>query len=350
VIPPESSIRNPSIIAAIEDLHSALCSALQRPRHDDRPDLRDARRAQHPRALPQRRPRRRHIVHEHDCTRQVRFPRTAKRRKPAAECGTPIADRGELTAESREPISNAPRTFARRPGPGPRASTRCGGNELPAPKSLFGSPADFVEDHMADSQNGQSAHRTPTNLDRQDQLVRPEWLFEMVSQAQRLAFTPVTGELALPATDDAAPASLCEQQLAECIRNRLLKERDRASQILRDTTQPRDESFEDRLSTSVRRAAEVLRDEHAADWSTERLARRVGCNRTNLQARFKEVFGYSIHKHLAISRVESAKRLLRQTHWRVSEISIAVGYRSKSSLHANFRSVVGISPEEYRAR
>lgn len=185
-------------------------------------------------------------------------------------------------------------------------------------------------------------------------LVRPEWLFEVASQAQALALTPLrirTVEGFCEALDVPQPASAAEEQLlrrffeghSSAVLRRLSVEEDR---VRSDCSSPR----ETRVCEAVERAACLLRTDCARSWTVDSLARRVGCNRTDLERGFNARFGRSMHACLADCRTDSAKALLRTKPWRILEIARAVGYQSKVSLYRCFRHTIGATPEEYRAR
>jgi len=87
-----------------------------------------------------------------------------------------------------------------------------------------------------------------------------------------------------------------------------------------------------------------------SDWTVERLARRVGCNRTDLERSFRRLTSHTIHQYLSARRVTAAQSLLRTTAWRVEEVARGVGYRSKVSLYRHFSRTLGMTPDEYRQR
>lgn len=185
--------------------------------------------------------------------------------------------------------------------------------------------------------------------------VRPEWLFEVANRAQALALTSCSF---------AAAADLCQQlglpqpvsPAEERILHRFFGERSVGIPLERIVgqqvahaekgfrTSPRDT----RISEAVERAVHLLRTEHARRWTLMSLSRRIGCNRTDLEAAFKARFGRTVHGYLTGCRVDAAKVLLRTTHWRMLEIARAVGYRTKASLCRAFDQTLGMTPEQYR--
>jgi AraC-like DNA-binding protein len=65
--------------------------------------------------------------------------------------------------------------------------------------------------------------------------------------------------------------------------------------------------------------------------------------------RFRAEFGLRFMEYLAMYRVEKSKPLLRGG-LPISEIALAVGFRSFSHFTKTFRTYVGKTPSAYRAR
>ncbi|MEM1116646.1 MAG: response regulator transcription factor [Bacteroidota bacterium] len=63
---------------------------------------------------------------------------------------------------------------------------------------------------------------------------------------------------------------------------------------------------------------------------------------------FKESVGTSPYRYVVLQRVEEAKRLLRHTDWRVSDVAAAVGYGSQGHFATLFKRETGVSPLAYR--
>ncbi|HSC28530.1 MAG TPA: AraC family transcriptional regulator [Vicinamibacterales bacterium] len=184
-------------------------------------------------------------------------------------------------------------------------------------------------------------------------LIRPEWLFELVNRAQ--GFQALVPPGLAPGTQLYQPRSPLERQLFETLQRWQERELSKLGHRVDPT----------RLTTQIpshpaRRAAPVdvavgvaetlLREDFSRHWTLERLARRVACNRTDLARSFQHVYGHSPHQYLAISRADQAKLLLATTPWRVEEVANAVGYRSKVSFYRNFRRITGMTPDGYRRR
>ena len=193
-----------------------------------------------------------------------------------------------------------------------------------------------------------------------DSVVRPEWLFEVVNLVQGCA-GPVRGFGDSSALDtflqDCPPDSALEDELLRGLLEHVQTER-HLSATVHASIVPHASWHSplaplaptSRARHAARAAGDLLRHEPMAHWTLETLARRVGCNRTDLEDGFQQEWSYTFHLYLTICRVEGAKPLLRGTAWRLEEIAKAVGYRSKVSLHHAFHLIVGMTPDEYRRR
>lgn len=64
---------------------------------------------------------------------------------------------------------------------------------------------------------------------------------------------------------------------------------------------------------------------------------------------FKATFGETPHRYLQRRRIERAMFMLRETDRPITEISLEVGFASLGTFGRTFRSIVGVSPSEYRS-
>ena len=97
-------------------------------------------------------------------------------------------------------------------------------------------------------------------------------------------------------------------------------------------------------------AARILCAEHARPWRLDDLARRVGSNRTDLEAGFRALFGWSAHGYLTLQRVREARRLLQNEALTIEEVGREVGYRSRPAFCLIFQRLTGMTPGAYRRR
>jgi AraC family transcriptional activator FtrA len=108
-------------------------------------------------------------------------------------------------------------------------------------------------------------------------------------------------------------------------------------------------------------AKPVARDRHSLsqlmDWVLENLnqahtvpslARKANCSERSLLRRFKSATGQSPIQWITEQRVDRAKELLETTGNPLMEIVDLSGFNSAETLRHHFRSLVGVSPSEYR--
>ncbi len=91
-------------------------------------------------------------------------------------------------------------------------------------------------------------------------------------------------------------------------------------------------------------------DEHYQQESVslDRVSRKVNVSSNYFSALFSQEIGQTFIEYLTGKRIEAAKRLLRQTDKRSSEIAYAVGYKDPHYFSAVFKKVSGYTPNEYR--
>ncbi len=74
----------------------------------------------------------------------------------------------------------------------------------------------------------------------------------------------------------------------------------------------------------------------------------AGYEKTRFCQLFKRAIGVSFHRYLSVYRVEKAKRLLSETENSVSDIAESVGITEAKTFTRLFKSVMGMTPTEYR--
>jgi two-component system response regulator YesN len=82
--------------------------------------------------------------------------------------------------------------------------------------------------------------------------------------------------------------------------------------------------------------------------SLERVARKVNVSPNYFSAIFSQEVGQTFIEYLTNKRIDEAKRMLRQTDKRSSEVAIAVGYKDPHYFSFVFKKVSGCTPNEYR--
>ena len=181
-----------------------------------------------------------------------------------------------------------------------------------------------------------------------DELLRPEWLFELAQRFQAFALSPQSAGFS---DDSLQPHSALETRLLLLLcERRDLARKEYEARVQRQTTSTVDPVLPTRITEAVATAQRLLAADCASPWPVERLARRVGCNRTDLELGFRQLLFQTVHSYLTDRRVNLAKVLLRSTAWRVEEVGRGAGFRSKASLYRHFHRVLHMTPDEYRRR
>ena len=82
--------------------------------------------------------------------------------------------------------------------------------------------------------------------------------------------------------------------------------------------------------------------------SLDRVAQKVNISPNYFSAMFSQEMGQTFIEYLTGKRIAEAKRMLRQTDMRSSEIAFAVGFRDSHYFSFVFKKVAGCTPSEYR--
>ena len=86
-------------------------------------------------------------------------------------------------------------------------------------------------------------------------------------------------------------------------------------------------------------------------FTIEELAAMYEISPTTMKNCFKDVYGDSIYSYQKRYRINlAANMLLQDKNREIQEIAISVGYENPGKFSAAFRSVMGVSPAEYRIR
>lgn len=98
----------------------------------------------------------------------------------------------------------------------------------------------------------------------------------------------------------------------------------------------------------VQRAVAVIRDKYGEPLTLDELARMVLVSKFHFLRSFRRTTGVTPGRFLSAVRLAEAKRLLRDTSLKVSDISAQVGYSSIGSFTRRFTESVGLPPTQYR--
>lgn len=96
------------------------------------------------------------------------------------------------------------------------------------------------------------------------------------------------------------------------------------------------------------RAIAYIRENYHKDLNLAVVSNYISLNYSYFSHMFKEYTGQNFVDYLKMVRVESSKHLLKDTDYRILEISEMVGYKNPKQFARVFREVEGISPKEYR--
>lgn len=102
------------------------------------------------------------------------------------------------------------------------------------------------------------------------------------------------------------------------------------------------------FSKAVQSCCDYIQLHATEPLSIDALAERLGYTKYYLSALFKKETGCSVGDYIKISRIERAKVLLNTTDLNVEDIWEEVGFSSRSVFGKAFRSVVGMTPREFR--
>lgn len=107
---------------------------------------------------------------------------------------------------------------------------------------------------------------------------------------------------------------------------------------------PREELAE-RLRTTVIELARGGRMKHNL---SEEIVRRMGHDYSSLSKLFSSVYGCTIERYFILQKIERAKELLQDSTLPLGEIAEQLGYSSTAYLSAQFKSVEGRTPTDFR--
>lgn len=102
------------------------------------------------------------------------------------------------------------------------------------------------------------------------------------------------------------------------------------------------------FSKAVQSCCDYIQLHSTEPLSIDVLAKRLGYSKYYLSALFKKETGCSVGDYIKIARIERAKVLLNNTDLNVENIWEEVGFSSRSVFGKAFRSVVGMTPREFR--
>lgn len=94
---------------------------------------------------------------------------------------------------------------------------------------------------------------------------------------------------------------------------------------------------------------EYIRENYTADLKLSEIAARSAMCKSNFCKLFTEITGMTFHQYVQQCRIHKATEYIRRGV-KISAVYGLCGYNDLSTFYRNFRSVMGISPSEYRRR
>lgn len=100
--------------------------------------------------------------------------------------------------------------------------------------------------------------------------------------------------------------------------------------------------------TLAKSVAEYLMEHKDIRITLEELSQRFHVSGTQIKNSFKGVYGVSYYSYIRAQKMQSAAFMLEKTEKSILEIAGAHGYDNGSKFASAFRSIMGMSPNEYR--
>ncbi|MCR8633555.1 response regulator transcription factor [Paenibacillus radicis (ex Xue et al. 2023)] len=103
-----------------------------------------------------------------------------------------------------------------------------------------------------------------------------------------------------------------------------------------------------KLRDPVEEAKHYIEDHLAEEVSLEEVADRIGLNASYFSQLFKQSTQETFVQYRTRRRIEKAKKLLAQPHYRITDISGEVGYADHPHFTKTFKKYTGLLPSEFR--
>ena len=94
---------------------------------------------------------------------------------------------------------------------------------------------------------------------------------------------------------------------------------------------------------------DLITEDLKSHYTIEELAKQVSVSPTALKSGFKQIYGDSLYSYLRRVRLNTAAGLLKSApDMSIGEVASAVGYENQGKFSTAFKSMMGISPLEYK--
>jgi AraC-like DNA-binding protein len=100
---------------------------------------------------------------------------------------------------------------------------------------------------------------------------------------------------------------------------------------------------------AIANAKEFIEANYSRRVTLSQVAGAVRMGRFSFCIKFRQATGVHFNRYVSHFRIEKAKQLLHNPHYRISEICYAVGFNSLTQFNRIFNRVTGLSPTVYRA-
>jgi len=104
------------------------------------------------------------------------------------------------------------------------------------------------------------------------------------------------------------------------------------------------------LMTPIERSVHYMKEQIDTPFTMTEVAEFMNMNPSYFSRYFKEEMGVSFIEYVKKVKVERAKELLTTSNMRIYEISSALGYSSVQYFSTLFKSITGVTPQEYKNR
>lgn len=100
----------------------------------------------------------------------------------------------------------------------------------------------------------------------------------------------------------------------------------------------------------VAKAVQHIQNHHMEPLTLQDLADVAGITVNKLERQIKKIFGIATYQLLLKVRIEQAARLLKTTRDSTAQIALLCGFYDQSAFSKQFKTALGMTPSQYRAR
>lgn len=104
------------------------------------------------------------------------------------------------------------------------------------------------------------------------------------------------------------------------------------------------------LHMKISKIAGYINASYQEPITLKEVARKFGISEYYLSRNFRNVTGFSFSEYLNTTRINMAKRLLRETSLNITRIAEETGFNTITHFGRMFKSITGVSPKAYRIR